>query len=100
MVQHGDSKIANIYEVHCKRWLLSKRIAGITLYPLIFYNKQHKRYKNEFKELRAHEWAHIDQVRNIGFLKFYLKYIFSSNFREKVEADAEAKSKLDRGVFK
>jgi hypothetical protein len=61
-----------IREIVCKRWLLSKRFVGITIYPFIFYAKEPS------LRLRRHEWAHIGQVRRLGWLRFYFLYIVYS----------------------
>ena len=62
-------------EIHCKRWLLRKGVGAITLYPFIFYNNNHDAYKNDLDALRRHEMVHVDQVKRLGWLKFYLSYI-------------------------
>ena len=77
-----------IREIHCKNWILSDHIAGITLYPVIFYNKSHWRYQEQFESLQKHEMIHIGQVEEMGWFKFYSKYITSATFRNEVEHQA------------
>jgi len=77
-----------IIEIHCDNWFLKDSIAGITLYPFIFYNKNHKFYKDHFKTLQRHEFIHVDQVYKMGWLKFYFSYVFVRGFKEKVEREA------------
>ena len=67
-----------IREVQCKRWFLSDWVAAITLYPFIFYNTSHRLYKYDFPALRVHEYVHIKQVRQYGWLKFYLTYLYQN----------------------
>ena len=69
-----------IREVHCKRWFLSDWIAGITLYPFIFYNTQHRAYKDEdtFVAMRFHEFVHVKQVQDLGWFRFYTSYLYQS----------------------
>ena len=67
-----------IKEIHCKYWFLSKRFAGITLYPFIFYNTKHRAYKKNFDALQFHEFVHVEQIRRVGWFKFYLDYLWQS----------------------
>ena len=47
-------------------------ISAITIYPYILYSLR----ANEIpKSLRFHELEHIDQVRRIGWVRFYLSYV-------------------------
>ena len=64
-----------IFEFRLRLWPLKRSIAAITLYPFIFYNRKHWRYKQEFKTLQRHEWEHVYQVRRDGWFKFYFKWI-------------------------
>jgi hypothetical protein len=56
-------------EVVCKRWFLSDNIKAIVLFGRIWYNG------NPTDELIRHEWEHFNQIKKMGWLKFYLKYI-------------------------
>ena len=67
-----------IREIHCNRWLLQKQVAGITLYPFIFYNKKSLKYNKDFEALQFHEFVHVDQVCKNGWFKFYLDYLWQS----------------------
>jgi hypothetical protein len=50
-------------------------VAGITIYPFIFYRKP----KNQVSDrLRRHEMVHIAQVRRDGWLRFYFNYLRES----------------------
>lgn len=48
-------------------------IKAITLYPFIFYAKGKRTPCVE-----AHEAVHVQQIREMGFLRFYLTYIMLS----------------------
>ena len=67
-----------IREIQCKRWLLSKWIDAITIYPFIFYNKPERFTQAQFKKLQKHEMVHIKQVEDLGWLKFYGSYLWAS----------------------
>jgi hypothetical protein len=57
-----------------KVWFLRKSwIAGITIYPFIFF-KQKKEDVSD--RLFRHELEHIYQVRAMGWLKFYISYLW------------------------
>ena len=50
-------------------------IGGITIYPFIFF----KRKKEEVTDtLFRHELQHIYQVRELGWLSFYLSYLWEN----------------------
>ena len=49
------------------RWL---GVSGITLYPYILVAM-----KNPTRSLIAHELVHIDQVRGLGYFRFYVSYV-------------------------
>lgn len=59
-----------VREVICKRWFLRKWIKGITLYPFIFYQGEPSH------TLRKHEQVHIEQIRKLGVIRFYLLYLY------------------------
>jgi hypothetical protein len=62
-----------IREVYCKRfWPLPRNTWGITLYPFIFYNAKHWNIEDF---MRRHEWIHVEQVRRLGWWKFYYRYL-------------------------
>ena len=50
-------------------YFLGDHIHGATLFPFIFY-----REKVPDDVLIRHEWVHVQQVRQIGFFRFYLSY--------------------------
>lgn len=75
-----------IKEIHCKHWILSESIGAITLYPFIFYNTNTINYKENFKTLQKHEMVHVEQVKKIGFFKFYFTYLFGKKDEYEKEA--------------
>ena len=76
-----------IREVHCKKWFLPKKIGAITLLPFgIFYNTNHKQYKEDFKALQFHESVHVEQVKREGILKFYITYLLGDHKQDEAEA--------------
>ena len=46
-------------------------VGGITLYPFIFIARDYER------ELLNHEFIHIEQVRRVGWLRFYAGYVWT-----------------------
>src|SRR5690606_5075817 len=44
---------------------------AITLFPFIFYAEA-----SPADHLRRHEWEHVAQIRKLGWLKFYLRYLW------------------------
>jgi len=54
------------------------RVGAITLYPFILWSRD-KTFLNEnmdyTKRVFKHEYVHIDQVRRMGWFKFYFKYL-------------------------
>jgi hypothetical protein len=50
-------------------------IGGITIYPFIFFKRKREEVTDR---LFRHELEHIYQVREEGWLKFYLSYIWES----------------------
>ena len=59
-------------EVSWLVWPIKSWVAGIVIYPFIFYKgKPHL-------TRRRHEWIHIEQVRKEGWIKFYTKYLWYS----------------------
>ena len=61
-----------VREVICKRWFLDKHIQAITIAPFIFFNGVPS------EETRTHELVHIAQVNRLGWLKFYILYLYYS----------------------
>lgn len=55
------------------------RVGAITLYPFILYSqdKYHLQRREEgyLTHLFKHEYIHIEQVRRMGWFKFYFLYI-------------------------
>ena len=43
---------------------------AITLYPFIFY-----RHKHPPKKIIDHEWVHIRQIEETGWVRFYVSYL-------------------------
>lgn len=63
-------------------------VKAITLYPYILFAKSinyHSTRPETFNALMKHEYIHINQVRKVGFFKFYLTYFFKKN---EVEGEA------------
>jgi len=59
-----------IREVICRRWFLGKHTKAITLYPFIFFNGW------PTPTIRSHEQVHVDQIRRMGVVRFYLTYLW------------------------
>ena len=54
------------------------KVGAITLYPFILYKRSKtdlKQTPDYLKTIFKHEYIHIEQVRRLGWLKFYLSYI-------------------------
>lgn len=47
-----------------------RMIGAITIYPFIFYLEE-----SPSKSLVRHELIHVEQVRRVGWFKFYLSYL-------------------------
>lgn len=57
------------------------RVGAITLYPFILYKRDKEFLKarpDYLKALFKHEYIHIDQVRRMGWFKFYFLYIIEN----------------------
>jgi len=56
------------------------RVGAITLYPFILFSrKQFTLSREEYtRDLFKHEYIHIEQVRKMGWFKFYLFYIIEN----------------------
>lgn len=67
-----------IREILCTSWILPERVQAITIYPFIFYNNPQRLSKPAFKKLQKHEMVHINQVEDLGWLKFYSSYLWAS----------------------
>ena len=65
-------KIRIIYRFLPLRW---SWIAGITIYPFIFFKYSREEVSNR---LFRHELEHIYQVRRRGWFRFYLSYLWES----------------------
>ena len=80
-----------IREVVCRRWILSKWIEGIVLYPFIFYQGEPS------SVTRKHEWVHVAQIRRVGVVWWYITYLFFNIIygyeRNPYEVEAYAKSR-------
>ena len=61
-----------VREVICKRWFLNSGIGAITLYPFIFF------HGIPTEKLRKHEYIHVEQIRRLGWFKFYFLYFYYS----------------------
>jgi len=56
-------------------------VGAITLYPFILFSSTVagiKTYRKEPEQLFKHEYIHIEQVRKLGWLKFYFLYLVES----------------------
>ena len=80
-----------IKEIWCKRWFLKRNIGAITLYPYVFYNKNHGTFRSSDKleVVRRHEAIHVTQIRKmmdrywkwlrfVGWLQWYGTYILKA----------------------
>lgn len=54
-----NSRVARAFRVH-----------AIVLYPFIFFAE-----KNPGEVLMNHEMIHVEQIRRLGFVKFYYQYL-------------------------
>ena len=57
------------------------RVGAITLYPFILYKRSKtdlKRTPDYLKSVFKHEYIHIEQVRRLGWFKFYFLYLIES----------------------
>jgi len=59
-----------IQEIFCSRLARKLGVSAITLYPFIFYAYLPS------ADIRYHELIHVRQIKRIGLLKFYSRYIF------------------------
>jgi len=62
---------------------------AITIAPFVFVLPKYA----DNKAILAHEQVHLDQVKELGFCRFYWKYVFDLNFRSSVEAAGYAKQR-------
>ena len=63
---------------------------AITIAPFVFILPEFA----DNKAILAHEQVHLDQVKALGFCRFYYRYIFDiNNFRSTVEAAGYAKQR-------
>jgi hypothetical protein len=94
---------------HIKNSIIPKilKVDAITIYPFIFYYM-----KFPSKELMQHEMIHIDQVRELGWLRFYFNYLLEyimlykkyrnqsiAYFNISYEKEAYSKQSIDRKDF-
>ena len=57
------------------------RVGGITLYPFILFSRTVPSMKTNLRnpeQLFKHEYIHIEQVRKLGWFKFYFLYLVES----------------------
>ena len=57
------------------------KVNAITLYPFILFKRTVpgiKAYRTHPEQLFKHEYIHIEQVRKIGWFKFYFLYLVES----------------------
>jgi hypothetical protein len=56
------------------------KVGAITLYPFILFSrKQFALSKEDYiRDLFKHEYIHIEQVRRLGWFKFYFLYLVDS----------------------
>ena len=62
---------------------------AITIAPYVFILPEWK----DDPGILAHEQVHLDQVAEIGWWKFYWRYVTDLNFRSSVEAAGYAKQR-------
>jgi hypothetical protein len=83
------------------------KVDAITIYPFIFYSM-----KFPSKTLKQHEMIHVDQVRELGWFKFYFSYLLeyirlyrkyknqnTAYFNISYEKEAYKKQEIDRKDF-
>jgi len=74
-------------------WLPSARRGfttyAITIAPFVFILRE----MADDAAILAHEQVHLDQVNEMGWWRFYTKYIFDLNFRASVEAVGYARQR-------
>lgn len=66
----------NVREITCKRWFLRKSTAAIVLYPWIFYRGDLTKEQRHI--IRKHEWVHVEQIHRLGWVRFYVTYLWYS----------------------
>jgi|14_taG_2_1085336.scaffolds.fasta_scaffold00147_23 hypothetical protein len=62
----------NVREVICP-WMFGKyriKARAIVLYPFIIY-----RSDLDKRLFHRHEWVHVEQVRRLGWFRFYVSYL-------------------------
>lgn len=71
-------KIRRVYNSWIPQLL---RVGGITLYPFILFSRTTYSMKRNLRNpeyLFKHEYIHIEQVRRMGWFKFYISYIIEN----------------------
>jgi len=70
MIPSGYLQMLQVKEKY-QHWLpQTLGVAAITIYPYILYS-----WGSAPTWLQVHEWTHINQVRRVGFVRFYLSYV-------------------------
>ena len=57
------------------------KVGAITLYPFILFSRSVqgiKTHRQHPEHLFKHEYIHIEQVRKLGWFKFYITYLIES----------------------
>tara|TARA_R110000868_G_scaffold15596_3_gene70926 strand:- start:2675 stop:2926 length:252 start_codon:yes stop_codon:yes gene_type:complete len=69
----------------------SKWVEAIVLYPFIIYKSE-----KAVEHHRKHELIHVEQVRRLGWLRFYTSYLYESYkngyYNNKYEVEARERS--------
>lgn len=71
-------KIRRVYNSWIPQLL---KVGAITLYPFILFSRSVqgiKTYRLNPEQLFKHEYIHIEQVRKLGWFKFYFLYLVES----------------------
>ena len=70
-------KIRRVYNSWIPQLL---KVGAITLYPFILYSHTKPYLLNQtyLKTLFKHEYIHVEQVRRLGWFKFYFLYIIEN----------------------
>ncbi len=70
-------------------------VGAITLYPYILFARSVqgiKTYRKNPEHLFKHEYIHIEQVRKLGWFKFYFTYIIESFKKDYLDISYEVEA--------
>lgn len=71
-------RVRVVYGSRIVRWLFPRWVRGVTLYPFILLRERRAEVVADGERLLLHEWAHVQQIRRLGALRFYALYLWYS----------------------